>query len=176
MKADNKNGLFGWQGVQISVWLLFSLDSYLSQVGKILLAADRRQFWSIFSKIWSVIIFEPYEEWIWNFQDSILFMKAFFGLSFNKIWGVSHGHLRNSWWFDMEWPIAEIKKNVEIDLCLFHKLSFGSSIKETLIILDVYWNISGITKLHTLSFWSVPFSGKKWAFQGACISRWHWEK
>ena len=48
--------------------------------------------------------FEPYEEWSWNFQDSILFMKASYGLSFNNIWGVSHGHFRNSWWFDMEWP------------------------------------------------------------------------
>ena len=92
------------QGVQISVWLLFSLDSYLSpKLEKILLAADRRQFWLIFGKIWS-LIFEPYEEWSWNFQDSILFMKAFYGLSSNKIWGVSHGHFWNSWWFAMEWP------------------------------------------------------------------------
>ena len=30
-----------------------------------------------------------------------------FGLSFNKIWGISHGHFRNSWWFDMEWPCSK---------------------------------------------------------------------
>ena len=35
-------------------------------------------------------------------ENSILFMKASYDLSFSKIWGATHGHLRNSWWFDME--------------------------------------------------------------------------
>ena len=104
------------QGVQISVWWLFSLDSYLSR--KILLEKLEKScmlltegsFDQFFGKIWSVIIFEPHEEWSWNFQDSILFMKASYGSSFNKIWSVNHGHFRNSWWFDMEWPTTENMK------------------------------------------------------------------
>ena len=72
-----------------------------SKIGKILFAADWRQFRPAFDKIHRVIIFEPYEEWSWNFQESIFFMKVSYGLSGNKIWGVTHGTI---WWFDMEWP------------------------------------------------------------------------
>ena len=93
------------QRVQISVWLLFSLDRYFSpNLEKSCLQLTEGNFDRFLAKIWSVIIFEPYEEWSWNFQDSMLFMKTSYGSSFNKIWGVSHGHFRNSWWFDMEWP------------------------------------------------------------------------
>ena len=35
---------------------------------------------------------------------------------------------------------------------LFHKLNFSGWNKETLIILDVYGNISGIMTLNTLRF------------------------
>ena len=72
--------------------------------------------------------------------------------------------------------IAGIKKKKKkmLNYHLFHKLSFGGSNNETLIILDVYWNISGIMTLNALSFWSVLFSSKKGAFEGACISRQGW--
>ena len=82
-------------------WIVIWVQSW-----KNLACSWRRQFWLIFGKTWSVMIFEPYEEWSWNFQHSILFMKASYGLSFNKIWGVSHGYFRNSWWFNMEWPFC----------------------------------------------------------------------
>ena len=118
MKADDKSRLFGWKatgGPNFSLMafffcLLFESKNLIGKVGKILHAADRRQFWPIFGKIWSVLIFEPHEEWSWNFQDSILFMKASYGSSFYKIWSVNHGHFRNSWWFDMEWPTTENMK------------------------------------------------------------------
>ena len=33
-------------------------------------------------------------------------MKASYDLSFNKIWGVTHGTI---WWFDMEWPSTTLQ-------------------------------------------------------------------
>ena len=56
-----------------------------------------------------VIIFEPYEEWSWNFQDSFFLMKTSYGLSCNKIWGVTHGTI---WWFDMEWLVKKQTKHI----------------------------------------------------------------
>ena len=89
------------QGVQISVWLLFSFVSYWLQSWENLACSWRKV---ILAKIQRVIIFEPYEEWSWNFQGNISFMKASYGLSFNKIWGVTHTII---WWFHMEWPFRQ---------------------------------------------------------------------
>ena len=90
------------QGVQISLWLLFS---YMSpKLGKSCLQLTEGNFGEFLAKF-KVIIFEPYEECSWNFQDNILLVRASFGLSFNKIWGVIHGHFRSSWWFDMKWNL-----------------------------------------------------------------------
>ena len=65
MKADIKNGLFGWKATgdpNFSLIAFFISELFDSKVGKILLASDRRQFWLTFGKIQRVIIFEPYEE------------------------------------------------------------------------------------------------------------------
>ena len=65
MKADDKNCLFGLKdpGIPNSSLIAFFVGKlFESKVGKILLAADRRQFWTFFDKIQIVIIFEPYEE------------------------------------------------------------------------------------------------------------------
>ena len=54
MKADNKNGLFGWKATgspNFSLIAFFVSELFESKVEKILLAADRRQFWPIFGKI-----------------------------------------------------------------------------------------------------------------------------
>ena len=99
-----------------SLIAFFVGELFESKVGKILLAANRRQFWLIFGKIQRLITFEPYEEWAWNFQDSIFFMKASYGLNCNKICGVTvtHGTI---WWFDMEWP-THIFQGFELDFKL----------------------------------------------------------
>ena len=65
MKADDKSGIFGWKatgGPNFNLIAVFVGELFESKVGKILLAADRRQFWLTFGKILRVIIFEPYEE------------------------------------------------------------------------------------------------------------------
>ena len=54
MKADDKNGLFVWKATgdpNFSLIAFFVGQLFESKVGKILLAADRGQFWSIFGKI-----------------------------------------------------------------------------------------------------------------------------
>ena len=45
-----------------------------------------------------------------------------------------------------------LKKMLKLIYPLFHKLNFSGWNKETLIILDVYGNISGIMTLNTLRF------------------------
>ena len=65
MNIDDSNGLFGWKatgGPNFSLIAAFVGKLFESKIGKILLAADRRQFWPIFGKILSLITFEPYEE------------------------------------------------------------------------------------------------------------------
>ena len=54
MKADNKNGLFGWKATgspNFSLIAFFVGELFESKFGKILLAADRKLFWPIFDKI-----------------------------------------------------------------------------------------------------------------------------
>ena len=51
MKADDKNGLFGWKATgssNFSQIAFFIGELFESKVGIILLAADRMQFWPIF--------------------------------------------------------------------------------------------------------------------------------
>ena len=109
MKDRNKNGLFVWKTTgdpNFSLIAFFIGYIFDSKVGKILLASDRRGFWPIFGNIQRVIIFKPYKNQNWNFQDSIFFIKESYDLSFNKIWGVTRGTI---WWFDMEWPMLKCK-------------------------------------------------------------------
>lgn len=97
-KSDAKNGLFEWKTVGNPN---FSVTVFLGQwfdttVTTILLAADSKQCWLIFSKIQSAKTFAPYEKWSWNFRE--------------KIWDVTHGHFRNLWCFDMEWHFGYFGK------------------------------------------------------------------
>ena len=109
MKAENKNDLFGWKANWLfqSDGFFFVSKIFESKVGKILFGADRMQFRLVFVKIQRIIIFAPYIEWSWNFQDSIFFIKASYGFIFSEIWGATHWHARVSWWIDMEWLVYE---------------------------------------------------------------------
>ena len=85
-----------------------------------------------------------------KFQWSISIINVFeYNVGCIGQFHLSSYHLFNNLrWFRFWGPKLNYRNQKEIlklSYRLFHKLSFGGSNKETLIILDVYWNISGIT-------------------------------